>query len=278
MPLMSPSFDNQGEGLVNRSGFTGPKGKSCKRRLGTGLIASVGFLLSLTAAAAGEGSTTIAGAPTIVFGQQEFGTTVGGPHLEKPTGLASFWSLPVIAGDQLTIDWEATLGSSTGIHLYPVGGVNDYTDQEARTVAGQGQSDNGRNQLEYTAPTTGNMILAMVTNHSSGASYNFIADVKHALTLALPRSGRIGHRPTIKVGVHNPEGGVIDNPALHVVLQARVDGRARAIGSSPVRHSVAKIHARLPRLFWGKTAALRAVASGPDYATTRSIVRRVAVR
>jgi hypothetical protein len=229
------------------------------------------------AMAPAEGSQTIASAPTVVFGQQEFGTTVGGAHLEKPSGLASFWSLPIIAGDQLTIDWEATLGSSTGIHLYPVGGVNDYTDQEAHTVAGQGQSDNGKNQLEYTAPTTGDMILAMVTNHASGASYNFIAYVRHAVALAMPRLGSVPHRKTVVVAVHAPDGSEVSDPSLQVTLEAKVHGTWKTVGRASVKQSMAKIKVKFPPSSWRRSIFVRATAVGRSYirAWTRAIQVKV---
>ena len=69
--------------------------------------------LLLPSSAMAEGGTSIATAPVVTWGEQEFGNTAQGTHLFVPHGFDQFWGLNVVAGDKLTIDWEGAAGSET---------------------------------------------------------------------------------------------------------------------------------------------------------------------
>lgn len=65
------------------------------------MLAVVSFVLTVAASAQAEGGAGIATAPTVAFGQQEFGT------LSTPNAqcvYASWWLLPVVTGDTIQID------------------------------------------------------------------------------------------------------------------------------------------------------------------------------
>ncbi len=78
------------------------------RWLGAGLAC----LLIGAPTALADGGPKIAGAPTIPFGEPQFGNTLnGGRSLDGAYN--SYWSLPVIAGDQITIEWRGPVEPNT---------------------------------------------------------------------------------------------------------------------------------------------------------------------
>jgi hypothetical protein len=251
-----------------------------KARAGIAVICALGtILLVLAPGAAAEGGASIASAPVVTSGQQEFGNTASGPLLEDGHGpkLFSFWRLPVTSGDEVTIDWEST-NSSALIHLFPVG-TNDFNfDPGSRPQQRQGVGIGDRNEFQFTATETGEMPLVFTTHGPDGGPYSFTAFVKHALVLALPHIATLPHKETIRVGVHNPEGGVVSDPTLRVAVEARRSGQPwKTIGKAIVVNSLATIHAKVPRSFWSGNLALRATASGTSYVKTRSSIRHVSV-
>lgn len=253
-----------------------------KRRLGFALAAGVVLPLVLAAVAAAEGAPSIASAPVISYGQQAFGNTANGSHFSRSLtspylqGWNSFWSLPVVAGDQITVDWEAPPRSGTHLQLYAPG-TSDFTVGHARPLAEDFEGEQGRNELRYTAATSGAIPLDVRTQAPNGSTYAFTAYVRHALTLSTPRMDALPHAKTVKIGVHSPEGGTISDPSLIVKLEARAGGAWQTVGRAKVINSVAKVQERLPRSLWHGNVSLRATASGSSYVTTRTSVRHVLV-
>lgn len=153
------------------------------------LVLSLVMLLA-PASASAEGGTSIATAPTVTYGQQEFGNTAEYqvPYDEKCGDAASwrsFWNLPVSAGDLLTIDWEAT--RTTELELLPVG-TTDYTLSTVEPALIELPSTNYKAQSQYLVPLTGTMPLVLGTceylGHSPGP-YNFTVTAQHGLVVSL---------------------------------------------------------------------------------------------
>jgi hypothetical protein len=159
-----------------------------------GLSALLGALLPASAFA--EGGKTIATAPPVVYGQQEFGNiAMGQEYPEKGCGFLGggtyrdqFWTINATAGDLLTIDWGGA--GNMKLWLYPVG-TTDYTVFNYETVAEQEQNANGKNQLQYTVPVSGIMPLEFSVCDYGGANeapgpYNFTVTAQHSLSVSLP--------------------------------------------------------------------------------------------
>ncbi|MBS1862359.1 MAG: hypothetical protein JSS68_11690 [Actinobacteria bacterium] len=160
-----------------------------------GLIALSGALLPASAFA--EGGKTIATAPPVVYGQQEFGNTATGQEYPgKGCGLLGigkyydeFWIVNATAGDVLTINWSGANG--TTLRLYPAG-TTDYTvfGETNSPAAEQELNPNGSSQLIYTVPVSGVMPLEFaVCDELSGeppGPYNFTATAQHGLSVNLP--------------------------------------------------------------------------------------------
>lgn len=144
------------------------------------LAPAVFFALASDAAA--EGSASIAGAPVVVYGQQESGNTANGLHvfdgLSVIQGWNSFWGLKVAAGDKLRIDWEAPPRSGTHLNLFPVG-TTDYTIARAHSLAYQGQNPEGKNELTFEANQSGVMSLDIRAQAALGTIYSFVVYVHH---------------------------------------------------------------------------------------------------
>lgn len=145
-----------------------------------------------------EGGKTIATAPSVVYGQQEFGNTATGQEYpEKGCGFLGggtyrdqFWLVNVTTGDLLTINWGGVNG--TKLWLYPPG-TTDYTVFNYKTAAEQEQNPNGKNQLQYSVPVSGVMPLEFSVCDFGGeyegpGPYEFTATAQHGLAVnLLPR-------------------------------------------------------------------------------------------
>ena len=232
-----------------------------------------------------DGGTSIASAPAIVFGQQEFGNTadgiasnytgdVGEGLYYCTSGLDSFWSLQVTAGDRLTINWEGQ--ADTALTLLPVG-TNDYTLGGARTQAAQQLESAGMSQLVFAAPRTGLMPLIVCGINGLFGPYAFTVHVKHTVRLSLPRLGRLPRHGTLDVAVHDPDGGAITAPGLSVEVQINSGSGWHTVGSAVASSTVAIVTLHVARVLSGHAVELRARAFGSSYlpATTASVRVRV---
>jgi hypothetical protein len=219
---------------------------------------------------------SVAAGPLVTYGQQQFGSTANGGHLGYPASnsLDSFWNLGVAAGDQLTIDWEAKRG--THLQVLPVG-TTDFSLNQGEPFKVQGLNPEGKNELRFTAPQTGTMPMLLQTIDLYAGPYSFTAFVKHGLVLDMPRLSRLNHVAKVKVGIHTPDGGTINESSVRVTIEARLEGRWLAIGSAPVDGASALVHTHLPHSLWSATTSIRASASGRSYARTFSSALHVSV-
>lgn len=249
------------------------------------ILLGVALMLVMPCVSYAEGGTSIANAPTVVPGQQEFGNLVNGAAIAGCEGGEYFynewWLLPVTVGDHVVIDWEEPAGTSSqygGIVVYPVG-TTDYNYPHTADLLKQQLNSNDKNEATLIAKQSGNMPL-LVTSGACGTPgpYSFTVDFTHALSVALPPVKRLKPKGHLTVGVHNPEGGAISNPGLHVELQVQHGhGAWQSLGTAAVNNSGATITYTIPRRLAKQRVTLRAVAQGPSYITTASRSMRVRV-
>lgn len=245
------------------------------------------FACLVTDSALAEGGKSIASAPPVVFGQQQFGNTATGELNGQYFGLGcrySWWTLSVLSGDAVTIDWET---ENIGVHLrlYPIG-TTDYTFNSTEPADNQTIAPNGKSQDGFTASRTGTMPLALTTAFGAGdcggdgGPYDFTAYVKHTVRLSIPRYLILHRQGTLPVLVHNPEGGIVNDAGLQVAVQIRSGNTWLTVGTASVTNSVAVVHLNVPPRLRGHKVSLRALAHGSDYlsATTPSLRVRVRVR
>lgn len=228
------------------------------------------FAISPVSAGA-EGGNSIAAAAPITPGVQEFGNTGNNPRVGGR--LEAFWSLVVTAGDRVTIDWEAS--DQVEFAPYPIG-TTDFTVEQTQPSFRQYPKDNGKNEMRLKESQTGTLPFMLSSPRPS--TYSFTAYVQHSLSLSLPRTSGLRHHGVLDVGVHNPEGEPISDPALSVELQLRRGSRWVTIGAAAVAESNAAVSYRVPHRFWGRRLPLRAVAAGAAYIAAHSQSHRVRVK
>ena len=173
----------------------------------------------IPASAAAEGGTSIASAPVIAYGQQQFGNTATGAHEDRCNNkYYSYWSLPVLAGDEAIIDWES-VAKYTQLWLMPAG-TTDFTFHQTSMVAEQGLTSNNKTQLRSRAPVTGVMPLAFTyceySSEEPAGPYTFIAAVRHAVFATLTpitniyKSSTITGSASLADGTPAPDGMIFN--------------------------------------------------------------------
>jgi hypothetical protein len=222
------------------------------------------------ASALADGGSSIASAPSVVYGQQQFGNTANGSNPIEPS---QYWLLSVTAGDLITIDWESH--AYPQLHIYPIG-TTDFSLGNAYPFKSQ-DVVSVQNELVFTAPRTGAMPMEFFQWNESRGPYDFTAYVRHAIRLGLPRTSKLHRKATLPVSVHNAEGGVISDPALQVDVQIKRRKGWQIIGSAPVGNAIAAVKLDIPARYAGKKISLRAYAHGSGYATAASRTLRVRV-
>jgi hypothetical protein len=167
---------------------------------GYNVLLTLGLALVLPAMASADGGKTIATAPVVAYGQQQFGNTATGQSLKGSCAIGgtvyrSYWASNVMAGDLLTINWEGVPG--THLKLVPVG-TTDFNFAQTEPVFSQEVSNNGRNQAIYSAPWDGALPLYFEVCNSGSfqppGPYNFTATDQHTVFTAL--APRAAMRPT----------------------------------------------------------------------------------
>jgi hypothetical protein len=236
------------------------------RRLICVVVVASAFLAAGTASAGAEGGTGIASAPTVVYGQQEFG------NLTTPDAhcvYASWWQLPVVTGDSIQIDWEVHDG---GIHLHVWAPGTTEFNFETRESLKLVPNSNLKTESTFTATQTGDMPIRFAVAEERCPSvnvpgpYSFTAYVTHALSLALPNVASLRSRGTLAVAVHDPAGGFINDPAVQVKLQIKGRGGWQTIGLAAVANSIAVVQFKVPRRLRHQRVTLRALAAGTSFA------------
>lgn len=162
-----------------------------RRGLLAGLCCLVLLLLAAPATAAAEGGQSIATAPAVVYGQQQFGNTATGQSIKIGCSIGgtlyrSYWGLGVLAGDVVTINWEGMPG--THLRVMPIG-TTDFNISDAEPAFSQEVSNTGKSQAMYTAPQAGVFplyfdVCTSGTYHPPGP-YDFLATVQHTLVVGI---------------------------------------------------------------------------------------------
>jgi hypothetical protein len=196
-----------------------------KRATWAGVAITATVLLGVGAPSAmAEGGHAISVAPVVAYGIHETGNTASGGQGEFSTGcgdqydlnLNSFWQLPVTVGDHVTVDWEAVIPDSTCLSVYPIG-TNDYGLPTARAEESTEQGSNGKQEMKFAAPASGNLILDFAaTQFSSGCTscagpYGFAALLQHSLLLSLAAPTSVATNGAVTATVTQNTGTPVPN-------------------------------------------------------------------
>lgn len=142
------------------------------------------------------GGATIAEGPTVTYGVQLFGDTLAdskGKTLSDCVDGESWWSLPVIVGDEVKVDWE---GGADVMQAWGVG-TTDFNIHDAPSPQQFDTGSNSKQESFVKAPVSGVMPLRFYSENEEGfcilfhssqvppGPYDFVATVQHALAAAL---------------------------------------------------------------------------------------------
>jgi len=209
-------------------------------------VVMLSFALGVLGAGAGTAmaASTIGAAPPISPEQLHFGNTADSPPAPYESCRQEFWTLPLGAGDAVSIDWSEVAPSSHAIALYPPG-TTDFNFADASAVAYRGGSSNGFGQLLHTAATSGTHVMWIGTAGTGGCSfyqfgaYSFTVHVQHKVVLTLPRVARLYRSRTLTATANSPAGAAITDGTLKVSLMGRWGGVTRVLAvASPVNGKV----------------------------------------
>ncbi len=262
--------------------------RSCR----VGLLCVVLMVLANCPAYA-DGGSSIASAPAVPAGAQQFGSLGPSSYTYEHRDLnecyaafRSWWALSIVAGDSVQIDWEAQNGA-VGLNIWAPG-TTDFNFPQTNPITHEGLSTaTNKAELTYGFDASGIYPLEFFDVFQIGCGgkpapvgpYSFTVLVTHALSLALPFVHTLLPKGKLVVGVHDPAGGPIDNPGVIVELQIKGRGRWITIGKAPVSSSAAAIAYTVPRsLRHNRHVTLRALAAGPGYRAAGSAHIKVRTR
>ena len=233
------------------------------------------------------GGATIAAAPTVVPGQQEFGSTTDGSCCDGRG--ADFWKLPLIPGDHVTVDWESTKGNgcldpsdywAMELRVWPAG-TTDFSINNVNPIEAFGIGDNGKAESKFTANRSGIFpitFLAVCSPSSTGGPYDFTAYVRHLLVLSFPNPGTVRSGAGVSIAVHLADGSPVSDKELQVQVYGRWAHKWNLLGSSAPVNGRAVATLKITPSERGATIPLVARASGVDYVKAQTSPRVVRVR
>ncbi len=232
--------------------------------------------LALATAAQADGGASIADAPTIVPGQQEFGSLAS--HVEPPNypgNCISWWLLPLRGGDSVQIQWEGQ--PNDHLRLYPPSTTDfNYEPHGPRLVESFLEEGITKREASYAATQTGNYPLDLITPAEGGrvnagcGPYNLTAYVTHELVIGLPRIASLHPAGTLDVAIHDPEGDPIEDAAVRVELQIKGRGSWQRLGVGTGSSATVAIRYVVPTRLRHQHVTLRALAQGTGYAAATS--------
>jgi hypothetical protein len=234
-----------------------------KRRV---MSCAVAVALLVVSGAWASGGNSIASAPTIAIGKQQFGSTTNGCY-QGCNYRAEYWKLPLIAGDNVTIDWETQSGTAgCEGEEYPFAGAlwvwaPDTTDFSINNTESQqtfGVGSNNKAESKFTSNGTGAFVLMFTSDchpYGTGGPYDFVVYVKHKLvthptttTMALLAQGRtrLPHMGRIAEQVFTADGKPVPNGAVGGTLAGYWGKVWHPLGKSVARAGVVSVHYKLP--------------------------------
>lgn len=242
--------------------------------------------LAFVPAAGAAGGSTIASAPQVTPGTQYFGdTSTGTLSGDCP---ADYWSASLAAGDQVTVDWASQFDSenedyANTLYVYPAG-TTDFSINNMSPAQEFSIGSNHRAESIFKANKAGSYPLVFWRHYycggGPGGPYDFTVAVKHSTVLALgPVKKLKSGKGDVAIGVHNPDGQPITDPALRVALRASWRGhRTRELAVGSPTNGAVLLTAKLPRSARGKKVTFRAASSGEAYLPARSSSRSLTVK
>jgi hypothetical protein len=212
----------------------------------------------VVAGAFASGGSSISAAPTIAIGQQQFGNTAsdsGHKSYGCSDTLHSWWKLPTIAGDQVTVDFE---GGVYRIYAYSVD-TTDFNVGSTQPSLDTQINSNDKGEWKFAAPVTGLMPLDFRNDNCYDeppeGPYDFVVYIKHKLVThltaatsallararqAMPRTGNIA------VQAFTADGKPVANREVGGTLTGYWDKAWHPLGKAVAKAGIVSVHYKLP--------------------------------
>jgi hypothetical protein len=234
--------------------------------LSWGGIAVLSLLIALampSSHAYASGGANIASAPTIVFGQHTFGNTATG---EWDCGPAEFWNLALKAGDQATIDWEASSGDYAHAAVIFPSGTTDFSINNVRYLSYYELGENNHGEAVFSTGAAGSYPLIFAANgcdedHHEGP-YDFTATVQHSLVATLRQYAHIRTTTVISATANLADGTAVPDGLIFTLTVTWPEG-GTASYSAAISGGRLSFPLALPDTAKGKKATL-IVTRGAD--------------
>jgi len=217
------------------------------------------------------------------IGQQQFGNTADGVF--NACDGASFWKLPLIAGDQVTIDWESSPSSdgdpgATILYIWPIG-TSDFSINNADPLNEFSIGSNGKAESKFTAGSSGSyplMFQAPGCGSAASGAFDFTVYVNHRIVLSTLTVSRINaHGGRVTIGVHTADGQPISSSTLKLTLQGYWNKGWHPIGRQSARSGSVVFTLNLPAALEGSSIKVRVLAAGAGYLSNHTPTRSVRV-
>lgn len=245
----------------------------CLVRL-AGLLA---VMLGAAAPALADGGATIATAPVVPPGQQQFGNTLSGgapaPGTHCNDNETQWWKLNLTAGDRVIVDWAVQQGTVSYLFVYPAA-TTDFNINSVNAVTSQSPGSNNDNEEIFTADRTGVWPIAFCgALFHDGGPYNFTTKITHAIVLEATARDE-GRHVRITVAAHTPDGTAL---AKGVAVSAflSIAGHWRRVARASLRGTTVRLGFVPPASLRGKTVRLEVAVAGPSYQAT---LKRISLR
>lgn len=250
------------------------------RRLGA--LLTVVAVLATPGIASAAGGDSIANAPTVAPGQQQFGNTANVGDPTRQYYVNEFWKLQLLAGDEVTINWEVDPSAQVELQVYPPG-TDDFTLGNTRYSFSQRVTSNYKNQVNFRANKSGVWPLCFQSYRDWPGPYDFVVYVKRAVTVALapqtrsliasrqlPRKGRL------VILARNPDGAAITDPGLGAIVYAYWAKTWHRLAAATVRNGTVTLDYRLPPSLRGRIR-LNIALGGSNYQGSNLIFKGIAI-
>ena len=192
-------------------------------------LAALAALLVSPAVASASGGSNIASATTVTFGQQEFGNTSVGKYGDCYP--ATYWNLPLGAGDEVTIDWETSDSRfAEHLHVFPAG-TTDFSINNVESLDTFELGVNNKAESRFTVGTAGVYpFLIHGSCEGTGGPVDFTATVHHELITALQPYPSVNTN-SIVVGTASLANGLPAPDGLGYALTVTWPGGGSAIST-----------------------------------------------
>jgi hypothetical protein len=160
--------------------------------------------------------------------------------------------------------------------VYPVG-TTDFNFGDTNSYVHFYLNANLKAESSFDAPTSGTMPLLFYSDECEQGPYDFIAHIQHSMGVSLDAPSRLPMKGALDVSAANPDGVAITS-GVTASIQVKQPGSAwQTVGSAALTMAPTAVPYQIPASLNGAEMSLRAVVSGPGYATKGSATSKVTV-